>query len=122
MDDLVSFLKARLDEQKAALIAYRDHRAGLTPCVNWAGQDPEDYTEWDSCSEHIRTGNATNYGGSVDYGMADIDAKRKLLDWLVECELAVCASDWRSLDVAAAIRALALPYADHDDYRDEWRP
>ena len=46
----------------------------------------------------------------------DIDAKRRILD---EC-------NWGGPDHAdvydAVLQRLALPYADHPDYRDEWRP
>ncbi|MDQ0694222.1 DUF6221 family protein [Streptomyces sp. W4I9-2] len=76
-----------VEAKRAVLNAYlppdADVHPGL-PCINFEGQDPADYDEYDSCSRHL-------------------DAAPRLL---------------RSNHV---LRLLALSYADHSDYRDEWR-
>lgn len=62
--------------------------------------------------------------------LAECDAKRRVVDSLRDLTDAETTEDqaWalergdRSEQVAiATMRLLALPYADHPDYRDEWR-
>lgn len=77
------------------------------------------------------------------YVLADLDAKRRIVAdhlprprasglhglWCTTChddpdpegrdyDVRPSAREWPCL----TIRALALPYADHRDYRDEWKP
>jgi hypothetical protein len=69
--------------------------------------------------------------------LAECDAKRRILELhartdfglrrfgCVICnELEAAEGAWGGGDAGPCdtIRALALPYADHRDYRDEWRP
>lgn len=61
-----------------------DPHPGL-PCINYEGQDPADYDDYDSCSRHLE---ATKHRFHTDY----------------------------------VLRLLALSYADHPSYREEWRP
>lgn len=117
VDELVTWLRAQLDRQQAALIAYRDHRAGLTPCDN--------LSDWDSCSVHINTAEATEYR-DVDYGLAEVDAKRQLLDQHApvvdgsqDSWIWFEGSESKS---SAIVRLLALPFADRPGWREEWRP
>jgi hypothetical protein len=106
---LVAFLKARLDEDEAAAKAWlpfgnpdaaaRDHVARYDP-------------------------------GRV---LAEVDAKREVIrlyeDTIATIEM-LKSHGWQSTsahEVAAesylnVIRAHAAAYADHPDYRDEWRP
>lgn len=55
------------------------------PCINYEGQDPAEYTEYDSCHRHL-------------------EASEKHLH-----------HDY-------VLRLIALLYADHPDYREDWRP
>ncbi|WP_225794772.1 DUF6221 family protein [Streptomyces aculeolatus] len=122
MDDLVAFLRARLGEGEAALIRYRDGHDG--PCLNYRGQEPEGYDEYDSCYLHIETADATPYR-DVAFGLADIDAKRRIADLHQaddeKAEAPICTTCLYA-PPCETLRALALPYADHPDYREEWRP
>ncbi len=74
--------------------------------------------------------------------MADVEAKRRLIDehsttftsiWWPEAEACevecckTCSGDEHDPDEAVehpcpTLRLLALPFADHPDYREEWRP
>lgn len=65
--------------------------------------------------------------------LAEVDAKRKILDEIVPDvdELVELAEDRKARpegddapdpEHTRLLRLLALPYADHLDYRDEWRP
>jgi hypothetical protein len=50
--------------------------------------------------------------------LAEVDAKRRILD---ECGWAV-KNGGGSAFVLPVLRLLALPYADHPDYRPDWAP
>lgn len=62
--------------------------------------------------------------------LADCEAKRRVIDaaWgdhlRIEGEWGMCRSKSEleaANDYPEAVTALALPYADHQDYREEWR-
>lgn len=128
-DQLVRFLRERYDEQRQALIQYRDGHDG--PCINYLGQPPGAYSEFDSCALHLQAAGSTPYR-DVEFGLADLATKRRVLDEVVP-EMNDMTSqihgefgtgplnsgDYESLGL---LRLLALPYADHPQYRDEWRP
>lgn len=121
---LVAFLRARLEEQHAALLRYRDGHDG--PCRNYLGQQAEGYDENDSCHLHIEVAEATPYR-DVAFGLAEVAAKRRLLDvTLPDLEQAdrCIAGEWGSDDDLAGqlLRALAEPFAGHPEYQEGWRP
>lgn len=129
VDDLVAFLRAVLDQQEAALVALREHRAGQTPCVNYAGQDPGSYDRYDSCSEHLRLGAAVDYR-DPEFGLAEVEAKRRTLDRYESLLNATSAGGnsaavgrWSVLMNEYELRilpALAQPYAGRPGWREEW--
>lgn len=51
--------------------------------------------------------------------LAECEAKRRIIYWLSDPYSAVEGA-W--VLEAKILPELALPYADHPDYRDEWRP
>ncbi|WP_409186471.1 DUF6221 family protein [Amycolatopsis sp. VS8301801F10] len=67
---------------------------------------------------------------------AEIDAKRRIIDlhspdsdYLPDCKTCSCAGALAGTDCINTVKwpcptllLLALPYADHPDYREEWRP
>lgn len=127
MDDLVAFLRARLDDTEAAVIRYRDGHEG--PCLNFKGQPPDAYSEYDSCALHLEAAEATPYRDAT-FGLADIESKRQTVDWhrkptqvefsngtyrTVGCR---CYDGWP----CSTLRLLALPFADHPGYKPKWRP
>ena len=84
MDDLVKFLRARLDED-------------AEPC-----EGASEYVDCRDLSERR---------------VRDVEAKRQIVD---RCASIADGSAW---DLAEEVlRLLALPYVDHPDYREEWRP
>lgn len=111
VDELVAFVRQQLDRQEAALIAYRDHRAGLTPCDNLG--------DYDSCSVHLKTAAATEYR-DVDYGLTEVEAKRRILDLhhpIDPCD----AHDPSYLTTPCdTMLALVQPFAGRDGWREEW--
>lgn len=99
--DLVAFLRARLNETEWAARAAKDAATKRT---------------------HYRAGMLA----SVDRELRDVEAKRAVVKAYVE----VAENDVNELEYAHgwanalgfAVRQLAATYADHPDYRDEWRP
>lgn len=135
MDDLVQFLHDRLDETAA-----RAHAATRGP---WT-VDNEAYAESISSADGTVVVGGGRWGGEASVFestedalhiaehnpvrvLAEVDAKRQILAihrrYVDEPGMAClgCAGgiEWELCPVA---RLLALPYADHPDYRPEWRP
>lgn len=140
-NDLIAFIRARLDEDEQTARAVED---GSAP---WDGQWVADG------SDALRTlnGHVLAYGhrttdgrdlpvplkpGLVDHiarhdperVQAEVDAKRRILiehqpmmpRWCSTCDV---PGDLRGREHGCTtVRLLALPYADHPDYRKEWRP
>ncbi|WP_367138907.1 MULTISPECIES: DUF6221 family protein [Streptomyces] len=113
--DLVAFLHARLDEDEAT-------QKGLN---DWHAVD----------CESLPDGYRITFGcdcGVPARMLAEVEAKRKILSDLEKAEFSLsCAGiGTRPHDLLTGAvnslrrvaRLLALPYADHPDYREEWRP
>jgi hypothetical protein len=155
MDDLVQFLRARLDDDKQAAraCASAPWEIEIPPMVHVSVQARRDNkwkwgrlgyvatVERDEDRAHIARHDPARV-------LADVEAKRRLLElhgimhreigWLENgaeegSEIPVCgicvpkhSHYQRREDVpegpCLTVRLLALPYADHPDYRDEWRP
>jgi hypothetical protein len=109
---LASFLLQRIteDEQGAEMLRQREEASGMTS--EWLGFLP-------------------GRGSFVTHVLAECDAKRRIIEQL---EM-IAGSDhmddrWipggSCYDCGAApglmLRLLALPYADHPDYQEEWKP
>jgi len=54
--------------------------------------------------------------------LAEVDAKRRMLDWCDRMELVDGFGGLMARDARMFRRLLALPYADRAGYREEWRP
>lgn len=60
-----------------------------------------------------------------DRARTEIDAKRRLLDCLIDAGGEICGTfvyTMGSISAEYFVKMLALPYADRPGYRDEWRP
>lgn len=152
MDDLIAFLRARLDEDEQAATAAAEsnierlsaqpHLAGQTWTADgglvmagsqglWDCEGSDTLCMTEPCAEHI----ARHDPGRV---LAEVDAKRRIVDLHSPREVAsmdhetwgqtfqVCRScregDRQIVAPCPTLRLLALPAADHPDYREEWRP
>jgi hypothetical protein len=128
--DLVQFLRSRLDEDEAVA-------QGATGS-EWGDVDPQQpYVIWDvQAREKNRTlltvGRLATAERAEDRAhiarhdparvLCEVAAKRRIVDHLAS-ELSATDTPWWYDDrLTPALKALALPYADHPDYRDEWRP
>lgn len=54
--------------------------------------------------------------------LAEVDAKRRMLDWCDRMTLVDGAGGLMARDARVFRRLLAQPYAERDGYREEWRP
>jgi hypothetical protein len=126
MGELVEWLRAQLDEDRAALLRYRDGHEG--PCLNYKGQDPAHYDDHDSCVLHLEASEGTPYR-DAEFGLREIDATRQVLDEHEQADR-YARTTWgqsnadqsRARTLGKVVRLLALPYVDRPGYRDDWRP
>lgn len=130
MDDLIAFLRARYDEREQAANAATWHedagtwRAELSPYGYGKSPGPRWYvidsmddgvvsnvdpqaSEDEGVAQHI----ALNDPAFV---VADVAAKRRIIGWADSPALP-------DIERYYVLHALAMPYADHPDYREEWR-
>lgn len=114
MTTLPEFILARIAEDEAAARPYETAVLEDAPVVAWGfGQA--------TTKRQMRA-------------LADCEAKRRIVDWLTEViadkervladpdPAMVWAGDQHLNAMALAVQALASVYADHPDYREEWRP
>lgn len=122
MDDLVQFLRDRLDEddhgaRTAAELQEAEWRCPSTGVVDF-GSDLLATGDRDVAYHIVRHDPARV--------LAEVEAKRQLVDKYVE----VADNDVNEVEYAngwanalgEAVRLLALPYADHPEFKPEWRP
>jgi Family of unknown function (DUF6221) len=111
MTDIVEFLNARLDEREQAAMAAT--ASGLDVREVWGIHD-----------EAMRR-HAALHGPA--WVLADVAAKRQIIEALESsAESQALDADDRCYECGTKplmmLRQLALPNADHPDYRKEWRP
>jgi hypothetical protein len=111
VNELADFLLARIAEDSSlALAAHRDAQVRAPITDDLPGRPDEDHRI------------AHMYRWSPDRVLAECAAKR----WLVEDYLSQLNSHQSGWDARTPkdypLRAIALPYADHPDYRESWRP
>ncbi|MFJ6615441.1 DUF6221 family protein [Streptomyces sp. NPDC091289] len=126
----MQFLRDRLDEdeQAARAVGYEqietaDHLWGTKYLVLSAELGGlRATTEFDAdLAEHIARHDPARV-------LAEVDAKRRMIETFMrryEAKMASTTSTTLGLEWAVradVLRLLALPYADHPDYRGDWRP
>ncbi|AMM12338.1 DUF6221 family protein [Streptomyces albidoflavus] len=117
--DLIAFLRARLDEDEAVARAATagpwvesgvgDHGWGVSFSAPGSGVEADDSSQGRADAAHIARHDPARV-------LAEVEAKRQIVEryaWL--CEHGDTGGAW-------VLPLLALPYADHPDYRDAWRP
>ncbi|MEU7010383.1 DUF6221 family protein [Streptomyces sp. NPDC046332] len=146
MDDLIAFLRARLDEDEQEAKA----RRGIFPSPGvqddgyvWLHirpggnavitRYPRPVEGYDDMAK-LRNWADTENGWTQRRVLAEVDAKRRIIDLhaleyrerpervIGESDEPFCAECLGEGFPCETLRLFALPYADHPDYRDEWRP
>lgn len=135
MDNLVAFVEARLedDEQGALNALDRDWRPdGAKSCQVYSIRD-EGYGS-NRTIAWCRNGHDDDFANALHIArhdparvLRDVEAKRRLLKWaqdrLHDAEDFPADQEYQ-LEAVGVLRLhlplLALPYADHPDYRAEW--
>lgn len=137
MDDLVRFLKAQLDDIEQVARAVQDNSSPFTGRWKADGEHAlRTYNDWvlaclpggkpfrPGVLEHIVRHDPAHV-------LAKVAADRQII---IECEQAVIEgrADGRAVRTQYAVgqymlamrtlRLLALPYVDHADYQEAWRP
>ncbi|MCW2905141.1 MAG: hypothetical protein JWO67_7406 [Streptosporangiaceae bacterium] len=147
-EDLVAFLRARLDEDEAIAKDAAMRRGPMwcveeQPPVQW-GDDPRDEFVLAGGKPIVESG--SEYGGFLVVEhiarhdparvLAAVEAKRGIMEQVFRYEAKI-DGEWACCHSADEIRAgycaetpvneigilrlLALPYAEHPDYRPEWK-
>jgi len=144
--DITAFLRARLDERESVALAAQGTTEG-----RWEQDDPirahgriiDDYGDFVTHDEGAPSQEQAQHIADNDprFVLADVAAKRRLLAghgpgrWVDESggrwkdepdnwdpPWQRCAGEeWTSYP-CETVRLLALPYAGHPDYREEWKP
>jgi len=132
MQSLVDFLLARIaEDERDASAALRDViSADGTIGARWWGAGSDVMAGRDDHVAAVSTGDLAVADHIARWDparvLAECDAKRRIIGvhGLNEFNVDPCdAHDDTFASVPCdTVRLLALPYADHPDYRDEWRP
>ncbi|WP_406735364.1 DUF6221 family protein [Streptomyces sp. NBC_01108] len=113
MDDLVQFLRDRLNEDEAVARRVKSswRQIGETGVIVASDGDRAEECangNWTGIAEHIVRHDPARV-------LREVEAKRQLLDGHTP--------DYHWCPMGDnVLKVLALPHADHPDYRDEWRP
>lgn len=138
-DDLVQFLRARLDEDERAARdaggkpwAWEQHYGDMCndPTCEYGELATDDTVLMDVHGYDVKAPwQGADHIARHDPArvLAEVDAKRQMLGGLLpelESSDGSILGEWNvDPDTAGALlRLVALPYADHPDYREEWRP
>ncbi|MFD6275824.1 DUF6221 family protein [Streptomyces sp. NPDC060209] len=147
MDDLAQFLRDRLDEDEQAARAWPDHQQNWEARgprhLSYASGSGESVTAvnvggdgalgWERIYVKRDPGDLAEHVARHDPArvLAEVNAKRRLLDLHAPgtqeyVDGDVCMSCTLTGDgpyyPCTTLRLLALPYANHPGYRDDWRP
>lgn len=141
MNDLIAFLRARLNEDAAAARVATSGPWWHNPGKQWLEGEAFESYDLSKGQEFVGYGGPHPFTGAVASTgpashmqsmkdaahiarhhpvrvLAEVDAKRRIVAAYENYDI-----DAPELDVPESVlRMLALPYGDHPDYRDEWRP
>lgn len=120
MDDMVTFLRARLDEDEAVAKTAAEVAGPVwVPVEEEFGTFhpmglEEKVSRWAYDSEEKATHIARHDPARV---LRDVESKRQIME-LMEGDL----RDEYPWSAGQVLAYLALPYSDHPDYRQDWKP
>jgi hypothetical protein len=115
MNDLVTWLRAQLGDDERVARQLMAEPSGF-------------YLEAETDATNIMTVGAHVYRWTPKRVLAELDAKRQILDVhqpddVLDQPHCITCGDWPTVPwPCRTVRLLALPYADKPGYREEWRP
>lgn len=126
MSDLAEFLRARLDEDEEAAQAAKPGPWHADGGGVYAKHPVDEVVDYSTSADHIarhdpkrtlieveaKRRNIEQHGSTTGYVFDDDDDA-------LACR---CCGDLTVAYPCGTLRLLALPYADHPDYRPEWAP
>ncbi|WP_405149464.1 DUF6221 family protein [Sphaerisporangium sp. NBC_01403] len=140
MDDLIAFLRARLGEDEETA------RVAGEACIAWLTYRDDDgqmrYTTvaaaatdgiWIAAGAEVPAPTSALVVYDPARALREVEAKRRIIsehapheDYSWACRTCSAADSCGCMGgpdlPCPTLRLLALPYADHPDYREEWRP
>jgi hypothetical protein len=127
--ELVEFLRTRLDEDEQRAKAatpgpWMPEGDDDTDDEVWTAHDGEhgelvgDTVAYVRGGERMRANVAHIARHDPARVLAEVDAKRRII---AECERTLAYEDHGHAVAEFVLQGLALPYADHPDFREEWR-
>lgn len=133
MDDLIAFVRARLDEREALAIAAKKFHPTpwrLDPDVETTMDTGRWVADANADGVLVANGDApAKFYAAIDpaYVLADVAAKRQIIALSIAATRQFQAKDsafaqGASFALYRTVKILALPYADHPDYQGSWRP
>lgn len=143
MDDLIAFVKARLDEDETIA---REAASVAGPDWTWKTLVPEGYDEPTDYITSVAGSFLMDTMGSIQAEsphvarhdpvrvLREVEAKRAIVDEVLKYEATIdgewgcghteeqiAAGGCPEIQVPASLRSLAAVWSDHPDYRAEWR-
>ncbi|MEU7741993.1 DUF6221 family protein [Nonomuraea sp. NPDC049158] len=120
MDDLIAFLRARLDEdeQEATAASPGPWKANAEQDEVLAVDDIEVATGFALSGNQLRATVRHIVRHDPTRVLREVEAKRELINWVLRWPLRPAPPS----SVDGVLERLALAYVDHPDYRNEWRP
>lgn len=120
VDDLIAFLRARLDEdeQEATAASPGPWKANAEQDEVLAVDDIEVATGFALSGNQLRATVRHIVRHDPTRVLREVEAKRELINWVLRWPLRPAPPS----SVDGVLERLALAYVDHPDYRNEWRP
>jgi len=124
---LTEFVLARIAEDEAVARS-REWPRRLADAL-WAASEPDEEDApgtvnplhdagWDDAYDLARSVQQAAHSAGLDVDparvLAECEAKRRIVEW--------CQTDEGGFHWSTVLEPLAAIYADHPDYRDDWRP
>ena len=139
MDDLVAFLRARLDEDEQAAHVAASANPG-SPATRWSAEKVDRQGTagwrkvWGVVPERVQGNVLAICEGDIlpkvvthvarhdpAHVLREVEAKRQLLAWIERTGDWAAENNLWTYDRDEPLKVLALAYSDHPDYQESWR-
>lgn len=122
MDDLIAFLRTRLDDDEQAALDWQRHKQALTEQFMNDPRRKDVRFRREPVTEARLAEHAFRDRFDPARMLLEVEAKRRMLAWLQRQQAWAEENNLWAYDAEEPLKLLAAPYADHEDYRADWRP